>query len=565
VARKPGGGIAVTTVAPPAVAAERPEPGSPGGRRQGLLDWITSTDHKVIGKSYIYTAFVFFLTGGLMAELIRAQLASPNSTFLSTEVYDQVFTIHGTIMIYLFATPMAFGFANYFVPLMIGAPDMAFPRLNALSYWLYVFGGITVVTGFLTANGPADFTWIAYAPLSSAVHAPGAGADLWIIGIGLAGISTVLTAVNLVATIFCLRAPGMTMFRMPVFVWDMLVASTLVLLAFPVLTSALGLLFCDRHLGTHIFDAGGGGLPILWQNLFWFFGHPEVYIIVLPFFGIATQIFAAFSKRPVFGYRGLVLATLLIGGLSVGVWAHHFFTYGGVLLPYFSAMSLLIAVPTGIKFFNWIGTMWGGHIRMATPMLWSVGFLVTFLLGGMSGVILAMPALNFGVHDTYFVVAHFHYVLFASSVFVASAAAYYWLPKLTGRMLREGWGKFHFWLTFVGFNLTFFPQHEIGLRGMPRRVATYPADLHVTFLNRLSTAGAYLLAVSVLPFLWNLWVSWRRPVPAGDDPWGAHTLEWATSSPPPHHNFDTLPPIRSDRPVWDLRHPPSPVHAEEKA
>ena len=555
----------MTTVAPPAVAAQRPEPGSPSGRRQGLLDWITSTDHKVIGKSYIYTAFVFFLAGGLMAELIRTQLASPNSTFLSTEVYDQVFTIHGTIMIYLFATPTAFGFANYFVPLMIGAPDMAFPRLNALSYWLYLFGGITVVTGFLTANGPADFTWIAYAPLSSAVHAPGAGADLWIIGIGLAGISTVLTAVNLVATIFCLRAPGMTMFRMPVFVWDMLVASTLVLLAFPVLTSALGLLFCDRHLGTHIFDAGAGGLPILWQNLFWFFGHPEVYIIVLPFFGIATQIFAAFSKRPVFGYRGLVLATMLIGGLSVGVWAHHFFTYGGVLLPYFSAMSLLIAVPTGIKFFNWIGTMWGGHIRMATPMLWSAGFLVTFLLGGISGVILAMPALNFGVHDTYFVVAHFHYVLFASSVFVASAAAYYWLPKLTGRMLREGWGKIHFWITLVGFNLTFFPQHEIGLRGMPRRVATYPADLHVTFLNRLSTAGAYLLGVSVLPFLWNLWVSWRRPVPAGDDPWGAHTLEWATSSPPPHHNFDTLPPIRSDRPVWDLRHPPSPVHAREKA
>ena len=547
----------MTTVAPPPVDAGTPEPSASTQRRKGLLDWMTSTDHKVIGKSYIYTAFVFFLLGGLMAEMIRTQLASPNSTFLSTEVFDQVFTIHGTIMIFLFATPMAFGFGNYFVPLMIGAPDMAFPRLNALSYWLYLFGGITVVSGFLTANGPADFTWIAYAPLSSAVHAPGAGADLWIIGIGLTGISTVLTAVNLVTTVFCLRAPGMTMFRMPVFVWDMLVSSTLVLLAFPVFTSALSLLFCDRHLGTRIFDASSGGLPILWQNLFWFFGHPEVYIIVLPFFGIATQIFAAFSKRPVFGYRGLVLATVLIGGLSVGVWAHHFFTYGGVLLPYFSAMSLLIAVPTGIKFFNWIGTMWGGHIRMATPMLWSVGFLVTFLLGGMSGVILAMPALNFGVHDTYFVVAHFHYVLFASSVFVAAAGAYYWLPKLTGRMLREGWGKVHFWLTFIGFNLTFFPQHEIGLRGMPRRVATYPADLHVTFLNRLSTAGSFLLGVSVLPFLWNLWVSWRHPVPAGNDPWGAHTLEWATTSPPPHNNFDSLPPIRSDRPVWDLHHPRS--------
>jgi cytochrome c oxidase subunit I len=543
----------MTTLAPPPVAAAGaiPEP-----RRQGLLDWITSTDHKVIGKSYIYTSFVFFLIGGLMAELIRTQLASPNNTLLSAEAYDQVFTIHGTIMMFLYATPLAFGLGNYFVPLMIGAPDMAFPRLNALSYWMYLFGGTTVLAGFLTAGGAADFTWIAYAPLSNAVHSPGNGADLWIIGIGLTGIATVLSGINIITTIFTLRAPGMTMFRMPIFVWNMLVASTLAIMAFPVFTAALALLFCDRHLGTHIFDASKGGLPILWQNLFWFFGHPEVYLIVLPFFGVATQIFPVFSKRPVFGYKTLVLATLLIGGLSVGVWAHHFFTYGGVLLPYFSAMSLLIAVPTGIKFFNWIGTMWGGHLRFDTPMLWCIGFLVTFLLGGMSGVILAMPALNFDVHDTYFVVAHFHYVLFGSTVFVGAAAAYYWYPKMTGRMLREGWGKVHFWLTIIGFNLTFFPQHEIGLRGMPRRVANYSPDLHVTFLNRLSTAGAYLLAISVLPFFWNLWVSWRHPIPAGDDPWGGHTLEWATTSPPPPHNFHSLPPIRSDRPVWDLAHPP---------
>ena len=545
----------MTTLAPPGPAEAVGEPAPDPHQRPALSDWLTSTDHKVVGKSYIYTSFVFFLLGGVMAEMIRTQLLSPESGFLSAQVYDQVFTIHGTVMMFLFATPLAFGLANYFVPLMIGAPDMAFPRLNALSYWLYLFGGLTVISGFLTADGPADFTWIAYAPLSNAVHSPGPGADLWIIGIGLTGISTVLSAVNVVTTIFCLRAPGMTMFRMPIFVWDMLVASTLVLLAFPVFTSALSLLFCDRHAGTHIFDAAAGGMPILWQNLFWFFGHPEVYIIVLPFFGVATQIIPVFSKRPVFGYQGIVLATLLIGGLSVGVWAHHFFTYGGVVLPYFSAMSLLIAVPTGVKFFNWIGSMWGGHIRMATPMVWSIGFLVTFLLGGLSGVILAMPALNFGVHDTYFVVAHFHYVLFGSTVFLGAGAAYYWLPKMTGRMLREGWGKLHFWLTFIGFNLTFFPQHTIGLRGMPRRVATYPADLHVTFLNRLSTAGGYLLAVSVLPFLFNLWISWRRPMPAGDDPWGGHTLEWATTSPPPHHNFDSLPPIRSDRPVWDLHHP----------
>jgi cytochrome c oxidase subunit 1 len=544
----------VTTLAPPEIPAVGSGGVEPEPPRHGLLDWITSTDHKVIGKSYIYTSFVFFLLGGLMAELLRTQLSSPHNAFLSAERYDQVFTIHGTIMMFLFAPPLAFGLANYFVPLMIGAPDMAFPRLNALSYWLYLFGGTTVVSGFLTASGPADFTWIAYAPLSNAVHSPGPGADLWIVGIGLTGIGTVLTAVNLVTTIFCLRAPGMTMFRMPVFVWDMLVTSTLALLAFPVFTSALCLLFCDRHLGTHIFDASKGGLPILWQNLFWFFGHPEVYIIVLPFFGVATQIFPVFSKRPIFGYNGLVLATLLIGGLAMGVWAHHFFTYGGVLLPYFSAMSLLIAVPTGIKFFNWIGTMWGGQIRFETPLLWSVGFLVTFLLGGISGVMLAMPALNFDVHDTYFVVAHFHYVLFASAVFVGGAAIYYWYPKMTGRMLRESWGKVHFWITFVGFNLTFFPQHEIGLRGMPRRVSQYSPSLHVTFLNRLSTAGAYLLGVSVLPFFWNLWVSWRHPIPAGDDPWGGHTLEWATTSPPPPHNFTALPPIRSDRPLWDLAH-----------
>ena len=542
-----------TLMAPPDPVIGEPPHGP--GHRTGLLEWLTTTDHKVIGKSYIYTSFVMFLIAGLMAELLRTQLATPHNHFLTNEAYNQIFTIHGTIMMFLFATPLAFGLANYLVPLMIGAPDMSFPRLNALSYWLYLFGSVTVVGSFLTAGGAADFTWIAYAPLSNAVHAPGAGADLWIIGIGLSGISTVLTAINIVTTTFTLRAPGMTMFRMPIFVWNMLVTSVLALMAFPVLTSALCLLFADRHFGTHVFDPSHGGLAILWQHLFWFFGHPEVYIIVLPFFGVATQIFPVFSRRPIFGYRGIVLATLLIAGLSVGVWAHHFFTYGGVLLPYFSAMSLLIAVPTGIKFFNWIGTMWGGQITFDTPMLWSVGFLVVFLLGGLSGVILAMPALNFSVHDTYFVVAHFHYVLFGSAVFLGAASAYFWMPKMTGRMLRGGWGKVHFWLTFIGFNLTFFPQHEAGLRGMPRRIVTYDAGAHVTFLNRLSTAGAYILGISVLPFLWNLWTSWRNPLAAGDDPWGGHTLEWATTSPPPAHNFTSLPPIRSDRPLWDATQP----------
>jgi cytochrome c oxidase subunit 1 len=345
------------------------------------------------------------------------------------------------------------------------------------------------------------------------------------------------------------------MFRMPIFVWNMLVTSMLALLAFPVLTSALALLFADRHLGTHIFDVQGGGVPILWQHLFWFFGHPEVYIIVLPFFGVATQIFPVFSRRPIFGYKGIVFATLSIAGLSVGVWAHHMFTTGAVLLPYFSAMSFLIAVPTGIKFFNWIGTMWGGQVSFESPMLFSIGFMVVFLLGGLSGVLLASPPVDFHVHDTYFLVAHFHYVLFGSAVFVGFAAIYFWYPKMTGRMLREGWAKIHFWLLFVGFNVTFLPQHELGLRGMPRRVVTYGAGDHLTFLNRLSTAGAFLVGVSTLPFLWNLWVSWRKPVAAGDDPWEGHTLEWATTSPPPPHNFSSLPPIRSDRPLWDLRHP----------
>ncbi len=541
-----------TLAAPPAAGIGHPEePAHPGG----LLNWFTSTDHKVIGKSYLVTSFVFFCVAGLLAEVIRTQLAGPNNHVVGAEAYNQIFTMHGTLMMYFFATPLAFGLANYLVPLQIGAPDMSFPRLNALSYWLYLGGGVTVTAGFLTSSGAADFGWVAYAPLSNAVHAPGVGADLWIVGLVLAGLSTVATGVNIVTTVFTLRAPGMTMFRLPIFVWNMLVTSLLALLAFPVLTSALALLFADRHLGTHIFDVQGGGVPILWQHLFWFFGHPEVYIIVLPFFGVATQIFPVFSRRPIFGYKGLVFATLSIAGLSVGVWAHHMFTTGAVLLPYFSAMSFLIAVPTGIKFFNWIGTMWGGQLSFESPMLFSIGFMVVFLLGGLSGVLLASPPVDFHVHDTYFLVAHFHYVLFGSAVFVGFAAIYFWYPKMTGRMLREGWAKVHFWLLVVGFNLTFLPQHELGLRGMPRRVVTYGAGDHLTFLNRLSTAGAFLVGMSTLPFLWNLWVSWRKPIVAGDDPWAGHTLEWATTSPPPPHNFTSLPPIRSDRPLWDLRHP----------
>ncbi len=523
------------------------------GRR--FYDVVTSTDHKVIGQLYFFTSVAFFAFGGLLALAIRAELAFPGIQFLQYETFNQFFTMHGTIMLLMFATPLFAGFANAIMPLQIGAPDVAFPRLNMFSYWLYLFGSLIACSGFLSPQGAASFGWFAYAPLSDAVNTPGVGGDLWLMGLYVSGLGTILGAVNFITTIMTMRAPGMTMFRMPVFTWNILVTSILVLLVFPILAAALLVLEADRRMGSHIFDPANGG-PLLWQHLFWFFGHPEVYIIALPFFGIISEIIPVFSRKPIFGYVSLVAATLSIAALSMAVWAHHMFVTGAVSLPFFSFMTFMIAIPTGVKFFNWIGTMWGGAVTMDTPMLWAVGFLTTFLFGGLTGVILASPPLDFQVSDTYFVVAHFHYVLFGTVVFAMFAGFYYWWPKFTGRMLNEAWGKVHFWILFVGFHTTFLVQHWLGVEGMQRRIADYLPTEGFTFLNQVSTFGAFLLGVSMLPFFYNMWISRSGPLVETDDPWGwGRSLEWATSCPPPRHNYTSIPRIRSVSPAFDLHHP----------
>nr|WP_163509302.1 cytochrome c oxidase subunit I [Fodinicola acaciae] len=540
----------------PTPIVTRPWPVRESVKGSAMLSLIRTTDAKTIGILYMVTSFLFFAIGGLLALLMRAELARPGLQFLTNEQYNQLFTMHGTIMLLLFATPMVFAFANYIVPLQIGSPDVAFPRLNAFSFWLFAFGGTIVVLGFITPGGAADFGWFAYAPLNSAVNSPGAGADMWIVGLMISGLGTILGSVNMVTTIMTLRAPGMTMFRMPIFTWNILITALLALMVFPVLAAMLAALTADRHLGARVFDADNGG-ALLWQHLFWFFGHPEVYIVALPFFGIITEVIPTFSRKPVFGYKPLVGATLAIGALSLTVWAHHMFATGAVLLPFFSFLSFLIAVPTGIKFFNWIGTMWRGSITFQTPMLFAIGFLVTFLFGGLSGVLLASPPIDFHVSDSYFVVAHFHYVLFGTIVFAVYAGVYYWFPKMTGRMMDERLGKVHFWLTFIGFNTTFLVQHWLGAEGMPRRYADYLATDGFATLNTVSTIGAFILGASTLPFAWNVWKSYKLGrVVTVDDPWGyGGSLEWATSCPPPRHNFLELPRIRSERPAFDLKFP----------
>ena len=523
---------------------------------QTIVKWMTSTDPKVIGNLYLITSFIFFMIAGLMAMVIRAELARPGLQFVTNEQYNQMFTMHGTIMLFLFATPLFVGFGNAIMPIQIGAPDVSFPRLNLVGYYMFLFGGLIVVSGFLTPDGAASFGWFAYAPLSNAVNSPTIGADLWIIGLAIGGLGTILGAVNFITTIFTMRAPGMVMFRLPIFTWTILLTSVLVLMAFPVLAASLIVLQVDRSFGAQVFEAANGG-AILWQHLFWFFGHPEVYIIALPFFGIISEVIPVFSRKPIFGYKGLVFATIAIAGLSVAVWAHHMYVTGAVSLPFFALTTMLIAVPTGVKFFNWIGTMWRGSISFETPMLFVIGFLITFLLGGLTGVMLAMPPIDFHVSDSYFVVAHFHYTVFGTVVFAMFAGFYFWWPKFTGRMLDDSLGKIHFWTVFIGFQVTFLIQHWLGIKGMPRRYADYLASDGFTLGNTISSVGSFLLGASTLFFLWNVYKTWRTaPLVKVNDPWGwGMSLEWATSCPPPRHNFTELPRIRSERPAFDAAHP----------
>lgn len=522
-----------------------------------VVNWLTSTDHKTIGYMYLMSAFTFFGLAGVMALLIRAELFSPGMQVLQTkEQFNQLFTMHGTLMLLMFATPLFIGFANVIMPLQIGAPDVAFPRLNALAFWFFLFGSLMAMIGFLTPQGAAAFGWFGYAPLSNETYSPGIGGDLWVFGLGLQGFGTILGGVNIITTIISMRAPGMTMWRMPIFTWNSLITGILILMAFPPLASALFGLGLDRRFGGHIFDPENGG-AILWQHLFWFFGHPEVYIIALPFFGIVSEIIPVFSRKPIFGYKSLVFATATIAALSMTVWAHHMYATGSVLLPFFSLMTMLIAVPTGVKFVNWIGTMWRGSITFETPMLWSLGFMVTFLFGGLTGIILAAPPLDFHVTDTYFVVAHFHYVVFGTVVFAMFAGFYFWWPKFTGKMLNETWGKIQFWMLFLGFHGTFLVQHWLGVMGMPRRYADYMVEDGFTAMNQFSTVSSMLLGAAIIPFLWNIYYTARygKKVTV-DDPWGfGGSLEWATSCPPPRHNFHALPRIRSERPALDLHHP----------
>jgi cytochrome c oxidase subunit 1 len=524
------------------------------GEKSGLWSWITTVDHKRIGILYGSTAFFFFLLGGVEALLLRIQLGAPDNTFLSPETYNELFTMHGTTMIFLAIMPLSAMFFNYMIPLLIGARDVAFPRLNAFSYWVFLLGGLFLNVSWFFGHAP-DQGWFGYANLTSRQFSPGPNVDFWMFGLQILGIASLAAAVNFFVTVLNLRAPGMTLMRMPMFVWMSFITQVLLLLAFPVITVALILLMFDRFFGTHFFVPAGGGDPILWQHLFWIFGHPEVYILILPAFGIISEVLPVFSRKPLFGYAAMVFSGVFIAFLGFGVWSHHMFStaMGPIADTFFALTTMLIAVPTGVKIFNWIGTMWGGSLQFRTPMYFAVAFIAMFIIGGLSGVMHSSPPADLQQTDTYFVVAHFHYVLFGGSIFGLTAGGYYWWPKMFGRMLNERLGKIHFWLMLIGFNLTFFPMHWLGLNGMPRRVYTYPAGLGFELLNQLETAGSFLLALGFVVFLVNIFQTWRRPRSAPADPWNGATLEWSIPSPPQEFNFPETPVVHSRDALWETK------------
>ncbi len=528
--------------------------------KYGLWSWITTVDHKRIGILYGGTAFLLFLIGGIEALIMRLQLIGPNGKLVDPDTFNALFTMHGTTMIFMGVMPLSAMFFNYFIPLQIGARDVAFPRLNAFSYWVFLLGAIFINLSFLVGS-PPDGGWFGYANLTSsrvmsataAAPSPGLNIDFWLLGLQILGIASIAAALNFFVTIINLRAPGMTMLRMPMFVWMSFVVQVLLLLAFPVITVALVFLMMDRNFGTSFFMPDGGGDPIMWQHLFWIFGHPEVYILILPAFGITSEILPVFSRKPLFGYTAMVFSGVFIGFVGFGVWSHHMFAtgMGPFADTFFSLATMVIAIPTGVKIFNWIGTIWGGSIRYTTAMLCALAMVGLFIIGGLSGVMHASPPADLQQTDTYFIVAHFHYVLFGGSIFGLAAGAYYWWPKMFGRMLDEKMGKAHFWLMFVGMNVTFFPMHFLGLNGMPRRVYTYPEGLGFEFWNQVQTAGSFLLAFGFLIFIVNIIKTWMGPRNAVADPWHGATLEWSIPSPPQEFNFPKLPQVGSSMPQWD--------------
>jgi len=531
-----------------------------------LHDLVVTVDHKKLGLMYIGTALIFLIVAGSMAGAIRLQLVLPNQELISPQVFNRLFTMHGTSMVFLVGMPIIAGLMNYLVPLMIGARDMAFPRLNAFGYWMFLFGGLLLYFSYLGAPGLSghgsapDVGWFAYAPLTGSAFSRGHSTDYWILALFVSGIGSMVSALNVIVTTVSMRCKGMTLMRMPLFVWLMLVVSGMILLALPPLTAAQIMLLLDRFLGARFFDTQAGGSAVLWQHFFWIFGHPEVYILIIPGFACVSEIVPVFSRKPIFGYPVMVAATVMIGAISVSVWAHHMFSVGmtSVGNTFFAISTFLVSIPTGIKIFNWLGTMYGGKIRLENPMLFCLGFLFQFLIAGLTGVMLAVAPLNWQLTDSYFVVAHFHYMLVGGFLFAMFAGIYYWYPKATGRKLNRKLGRWHFWLFLIGFHLTFDPQHIAGILGMPRRIFTYDAGRGWEIYNLVSSAGAVFQAVGLLCFVANLVLSLRRGERAGGDPWDAWTLEWATTSPPPEYNFETLPAVHSRRPLWDLKHPEDP-------